>query len=101
MPTFLVRGLGAVRVVGWVATQSTTLFLHTRYPERRIHFYNAGVSGDKAGDALARFEGDVALQKPKYVSVLLGMNDGIYRHFDREAFRRIGCRATNCRRPHD
>jgi lysophospholipase L1-like esterase len=69
-------------------TQYVEDYFYTRYPERRIHFYNAGVSGDKAGDALARFEGDVASQKPKYVSVLLGMNDGTYRHFDRETFDR-------------
>ncbi|MCB9939606.1 MAG: SGNH/GDSL hydrolase family protein [Planctomycetaceae bacterium] len=69
-------------------TQYVEDYFYTRYPERRIHFYNSGVSGDKAGDALARFEGDVALQTPKYVSVLLGMNDGTYRHFDRETFDR-------------
>lgn len=69
-------------------TQYVEDYFYTRYPGRRIRFYNAGVSGDKAGDALARFEGDVAAQKPKYVSVLLGMNDGTYRHFDRETFDR-------------
>jgi lysophospholipase L1-like esterase len=69
-------------------TQYVEDYFYTRYPMRRIHFYNSGVSGDKAGDALARFEGDVTAQKPKYVSVLLGMNDGTYRHFDRETFDR-------------
>ncbi|MBC8357263.1 MAG: SGNH/GDSL hydrolase family protein [Planctomycetes bacterium] len=69
-------------------TQYVEDYFYTRYPERRIHFYNSGVSGDKAGDALARFEGDVASQRPKYVSVLLGMNDGTYRHFHRETFDR-------------
>lgn len=69
-------------------TQYVEDYFYTRYPERRIHFYNSGVSGDKAGDALARSEGDVASQNPKYVSVLLGMNDGTYRHFDRETFDR-------------
>jgi lysophospholipase L1-like esterase len=69
-------------------TQYVEDYYYTRYPDRRIHFYNSGVSGDKAGDALARFEGDVAAQKPKYVTILLGMNDGTYRHFDRETFDR-------------
>ncbi len=69
-------------------TQYVEDYFYTRYPDRKIRFYNSGVSGDKAGDALSRFQGDVADQKPKYVSVLLGMNDGSYRHFDRETFDR-------------
>lgn len=67
-------------------TQYIENFFYTRYPERRIHFHNSGVSGDKAGDALARFEEDVAAFKPKYVSVLLGMNDGTYADYDSEIF---------------
>ena len=67
-------------------TQYVENFFYTRYPERRIHFHNAGVSGDKAADALARFEADVAKFKPKYVSMLLGMNDGTYLDWDQEIF---------------
>jgi lysophospholipase L1-like esterase len=67
-------------------TQYLEDFFYTRYPERRIRFHNAGVSGDKAFHALDRFEGDVAVFKPKYVSVLLGMNDGTYQHFNHEIF---------------
>jgi lysophospholipase L1-like esterase len=63
-------------------TQYVENFFYTRYPDRRMHFHNAGVSGDKAGDAVARFEEDVAAFKPDYVSVLLGMNDGAYEDFD-------------------
>ena len=69
-------------------TQYVEDYYYTRFPNRRIRFYNAGVSGDKAGDALARFAEDVKVQKAKYVTVLLGMNDGTYRHFDRETFDR-------------
>ncbi len=69
-------------------TQYVEDYFYTRFPQRRIRFYNAGVSGDKAGDALARFEEDVKAQQPDYVTVLLGMNDGTYRHFDRETFDR-------------
>ncbi len=67
-------------------TQYVEDFFYTRYPDRRILFHNAGVSGDKAADALARFEDDVAVFKPKYVSVLLGMNDGQYEDFNGETF---------------
>ncbi len=69
-------------------TQYVEDYFYTRFPNRRIHFYNAGVSGDKAGDALARFKEDVEAQKAKYITVLLGMNDGTYQHFDREIFDR-------------
>lgn len=67
-------------------TQYVEDFFYTRYPDRKILFHNAGVSGDKAADALARFEDDVAFFKPKYVSVLLGMNDGQYEDFNAETF---------------
>jgi lysophospholipase L1-like esterase len=67
-------------------TQYVEDFFYTRYPERRIRFHNAGVSGDKAADVLARFDDDVAAFKPKYVTVLLGMNDGQYEDFRAEVF---------------
>lgn len=67
-------------------TQFVEDYFYTRYPERRIRFHNAGVSGDKAFHALDRFEEDVAKFKPKYVTVLLGMNDGTYQHFNHDIF---------------
>ena len=67
-------------------TQYVEDYFYTRYPERKINFYNAGVSGDKASDALVRFEEDVATFKPKYVTVLIGMNDGCYTGFKHEIF---------------
>ncbi len=75
-------------------TQYIENFFYTRYPERRIHFHNAGVSGDKALDALRRFEDDVAAFGPKYVSVLLGMNDGGYLPFDSEIFEKYSGKMT-------
>src|SRR5688572_18385548 len=56
-------------------TQYVEDYFYTRYPKRRIHFHNAGVGGDRATNALARFDEDVASFKPKYVTILLGMND--------------------------
>jgi lysophospholipase L1-like esterase len=67
-------------------TQYVEDYFYTRYPGRRIHFHNSGVSGDKCDDALIRFEQDVTPYQPKYVTVLLGMNDGAYRPFDQEKF---------------
>ncbi|MFT5469103.1 MAG: lysophospholipase L1-like esterase [Verrucomicrobiales bacterium] len=69
-----------------IYTQYVEDFFYTRYPERKIHFHNAGVSGDKAADALARFDEDVAAFEPDFVTVLLGMNDGQYLPFDPETF---------------
>jgi len=67
-------------------TQYVEDFYYTRFPQLRIHFYNCGIGGDRAADALARFDGDVAIHKPRYVTILLGMNDGAYRDFDQQTF---------------
>ncbi|MDF1823843.1 MAG: SGNH/GDSL hydrolase family protein [Verrucomicrobiales bacterium] len=67
-------------------TQYIEDFFYTRFPERRIHFHNAGVSGDKAADALARFEDDVAAMEPEHITILLGMNDGQYEPFSPDTF---------------
>ncbi len=67
-------------------TQYVEDYYFTRYPDRRINFVNAGISGDEAIDALNRFDSDVAQHKPDYVSILLGMNDGHYESFDHEIF---------------
>jgi lysophospholipase L1-like esterase len=67
-------------------TQYVEDYFYTRYPKKRINFFNAGVGGDKAQDALIRFDEDVARFKPKYVTVLIGMNDGQYTNFTDEIF---------------
>lgn len=67
-------------------TQYVEDFFYTRYPEMRLKFHNAGVGGAKAWDALVRFDRDVAAYKPKYVTVLLGMNDGQYQPFNEKIF---------------
>ena len=67
-------------------TQYVEDYFYTRYPKTRIHFHNAGVGGDRASNALARFDEDVAAFKPKYVTILLGMNDGAYKGYDQAVF---------------
>jgi len=67
-------------------TQYVEDYFYTRMPKVRIHFHNAGVSGDRAKNAIDRFDADVAAFKPKYVTILLGMNDGAYRGFDQQTF---------------
>ncbi len=67
-------------------TQYVEDYFYTRFPKMRLKIHNAGVGGARAWDALARFDDDVAAYKPKYVTVLLGMNDGTYRPFDQATF---------------
>jgi lysophospholipase L1-like esterase len=67
-------------------TQYIEDYYYTRYPNIHLHFHNSGVGGDRAADALARFDMDVAAYKPKYVTILLGMNDGGYKQWDAATF---------------
>ena len=68
-------------------TQYVENFYYTRHPELKIHFRNAGISGDRAIDALDRFDDDIAEFKPTIATVLLGMNDGSYKDFDQATFK--------------
>lgn len=67
-------------------TQYVEDFFYTRFPNKRLTIHNAGVGGARALDALDRFDKDVAAYKPKYVTILLGMNDGTYRSYDEATF---------------
>lgn len=67
-------------------TQYVEDFFYTRFPHLRLTLHNAGVGGAKAWDALARFDEDVAKFKPKYVTILLGMNDGQYKPYNEVIF---------------
>jgi len=67
-------------------TQYVEDFFYTRFPDKNIRFHNAGVGGARAWDALARFDRDVAAYQPKYVTVLLGMNDGRYQPYNEDVF---------------
>ena len=69
-------------------TQYVEDYFYTRHPDKRIRFHNAGVSGDQAVDVLRRFDDDIASFKPKYASILIGMNDGHYTPFEDEIFNR-------------
>jgi lysophospholipase L1-like esterase len=56
----------------------------TRFPAMRVHFYGAGVGGDRVsggsgGPIDERLARDVFQHKPTVVTVMLGMNDGSYR----------------------
>ncbi len=67
-------------------TQYVEDYFYTRMPHLRLKIHNAGVGGARAWDALQRFEEDVAAYRPKYVTILLGMNDGTYQPYNEEIF---------------
>ena len=64
--------------------QWVELYTATRFPWMRVHFYGAGVGGDRVtggsgGPIDQRLDRDVFSEKPTVVTVMLGMNDGAYR----------------------
>jgi len=63
--------------------QWVQVYVATRFPWMRVHFYGAGIGGDRvtggwAGPVDQRLERDVFSEKPTVVTVMLGMNDGGY-----------------------
>jgi lysophospholipase L1-like esterase len=64
--------------------QWVELYTVTRFPAMRVHFYGAGVGGDRVSGGIGgpideRLARDVFAHKPTVVTVMLGMNDGGYR----------------------
>jgi lysophospholipase L1-like esterase len=68
---FLGDSITAARVYGKLIENFTLL----RYPERKVHFINAGKGGETAAGALKRFERDVLARKPTLVTIAYGVND--------------------------
>lgn len=54
------------------------------YPEIRVRVTNSGISGNTSRDLLERFERDVILLNPDWVSICIGIND-VWRQFDSPA----------------
>lgn len=50
-------------------------YLQVLYPEQKIEVINAGISGHKSTDMLARFQRDVLDKKPDVVTISVGIND--------------------------
>ncbi|MEO6134391.1 MAG: SGNH/GDSL hydrolase family protein, partial [Ginsengibacter sp.] len=51
------------------------LFYITRFPDRKVKFYNCGISGDVANGVLRRMDDDILVHQPTWSIVMLGMND--------------------------
>ncbi|MFT5470590.1 MAG: lysophospholipase L1-like esterase [Verrucomicrobiales bacterium] len=63
-------------------------FFYTRYPDRKLIFYNAGCLNDTASDALVRFSEDVIERKIDYAIIQLGTWDGEFLDYSPEHFER-------------
>ena len=68
---FLGDSITASRTYGKFIEAYTLL----RFPDRRVHFYNAGIGGDTAAGGLARLERDVFDRGATVVTVAYGIND--------------------------
>jgi lysophospholipase L1-like esterase len=55
-----------------------TGLLGMRYPEKHYEFINRGVSGNRAGALLARWQQDALDIDPDVLSILVGVNDCIF-----------------------
>jgi len=53
-----------------------------RFPERRVQFYNRGISGNRVKDLEARWDADCLDLNPSWISILIGIND-CWRRYDR------------------
>ncbi|MEM7014081.1 MAG: hypothetical protein AAF585_21690, partial [Verrucomicrobiota bacterium] len=56
-------------------------FFYTRYPDKKLIFYNAGCLNDTAEDVRARLKLDVIDRKVDYVILQVGTWDGEFREF--------------------
>ena len=68
---FLGDSITAARAYGKIIENYTLL----RFPERKVHFINAGKGGETAEGVLPRLERDVFSLKPTVLTVAYGIND--------------------------
>src|ERR1700681_458742 len=66
-------------------------YVLTRFPQRDVTFVHSGWGGDRVTGGGDRggdvgFDRDVAAYHPTVVTIMLGMNDGIYRALDDQIF---------------
>jgi lysophospholipase L1-like esterase len=70
-------------------TQWIELYTVTRFPDMRVHFFEAGVGGDRVsggygGSVDLRLSRDVYSRHPSVITIMLGMNDGGYHLANKE-----------------
>lgn len=57
-------------------------YLNAIYPQQGIEVINAGISGHKSTDVIARFQRDVLDKKPDLVTISVGVNDVWHGFYD-------------------
>jgi len=67
------RGEAAPLGEGYVSM--VVALVTARYPERNITFVNEGIGGDVATGLRERWDDDVLVHRPDWVSVMVGIND--------------------------
>jgi lysophospholipase L1-like esterase len=55
--------------------------LESKYPELNLRTLNMGVNGNRVSNLQERWDEDVVIQEPDYISILIGIND-VWRQFD-------------------
>jgi len=73
------EGLGEALGRGYVAFIDA--LLETVYSERQIRVVNQGISGNTVRDLAARWNDDVLVHRPDWLSICIGIND-VWRQFD-------------------
>src|SRR5437764_1784601 len=69
-------------------TTFTETYVVTRFPKTHVSFTHSGWGGDRVGGGgggpiAVRLERDVLAYHPTVMTIMLGMNDGSYRAFDK------------------
>ena len=77
------RNLDPNHVMGHGYAFSIASRLGADYPEKKLTFYNRGVSGNKVTDMEARWQKDTLDLKPDVLSILVGINDSASVVFNR------------------
>ncbi len=57
-------------------------YLNALYPAQNIEVINAGISGNKSTDMIARFQKDVLDKKPDLITISVGVNDVWHGFYD-------------------
>lgn len=66
------------------------LYYMTRFPNKDVHIYNAGIGGDKVIDMHKRLDSDVFSKNPTTLVITFGMNDSGYMEYNGEEGAKFG-----------
>ena len=66
------------------------LYYMTRFPNRDVHIYNAGIGGDRVIDMHKRLDSDVFSKNPTTLVITFGMNDSGYMEYNGEEGAKFG-----------